>query len=61
MKSGDFWSSLELQSRGTERAESLWDSVRQAKPELELRSRECRVEVVKVILVLRLMSTRRGT
>ena len=67
MKSGDFWSSGELWrlkssgelwSRGTERAESLQDSVRWAKPESELRSRESRVEVVKVILVLRLTSTR---
>ena len=39
MKSGVFWSSGELQSRGTERAESQRDSVRQAKPKLELRSR----------------------
>ena len=58
-------SSGELWSRGTERAEFQGDSVRQAKPKSELRSRESRVKVVKVevkvILALRLMGTRRGT
>ena len=56
---------MKLWSGGTERAESQRDSVRWAKPKLESRSRLERVEVkvvkVKVILVLTLMSTRRGT
>ena len=42
-QSPEIESSGELQSRGTERAESQRDSVRWAKPKLELRSRVSRV------------------